>query len=145
MAGAVLQALPGAQPVLSKHGATRFELYRKDRVQCQNGREHLHEYRLTEFSKTRRVVATCCNTSVFLEFSNGHWLSLYGGLWPETSLPALEMRTMTRDRPQGVELPNDVPNAKTHTLSFMAKLLMAWAAMRFRTPQIDYVKGRIDT
>lgn len=140
-AGQILQALPGAPPVLDQKGATRFVLYRKDRVRCDAGENFLREHRLSAESPTRRVVATCCNTPMFLEFTNGHWLSMYGGLWPESTLPALELRTMTRERPEGVALPDDVPNPETHTVSFYVKLFRAWAAMRFRTPKIEYVQG----
>jgi hypothetical protein len=143
-AGRLLQSLPDAPPVLDKKGATRFVLYRKDRVRCGAGQDYLREHRLSEGSKTRRVVAICCNTPMFLEFTNGHWLSIYGGRWPEKSLPALEIRTMTRDRPEGVELPDDVPNPGTHTFSFYAKLFRAWAAMRFRAPKVDFVHGELD-
>lgn len=143
-AGQILQSLPDAPPVLDQKGATRFVIYRKDRVQCDAGQDFLREYRLTADSKTRRIVAICCNTAMFLEFTNGHWLSIYGGLWSETSLPTLEIRTMTRDRPEGVTLPDDVPNPKTHTVSFYAKLLRAWAAMGFRTPKIEYVHGTVE-
>lgn len=142
--GAFLQSLPGAPPVLDQNGATRFELYRKDKVRCEKGRDSLREHRLSKSSATRRVVATCCNTPIFLDFTHGHWLSIYGGLWPAASLPALGIRTMTRDRAAGVELPDDVPNPGTHTFSFYAKLLYAWAAMRFRTPKVEFVNGDLD-
>ncbi|WP_314410678.1 hypothetical protein [Pseudomonas kuykendallii] len=143
-AGAFLQSLPGAPSVLDNKASTRFVLYRKDRVWCEKGQSRLREYRLSEHSKTRRVVATCCNTPMFLDFTNGHWLSLYGGLWPVEALPALEIRTMTRDRPKGVELADDVPNPSTHTISFFAKLFGSWAAMRFRTPKVDFVNGDLN-
>ena len=140
-AGTLLQSLPGAPPALDRNGATRFVLYRKDKVRCEKGQERLREHRLSKSSKTRRVVAVCCNTFMFLEFTNGHWLSICGGLWPAASLPALQIRTMARDRPKGVELPDDVPNPDTHTFSFYAKLFRAWAAMRFRTPRVEFVNG----
>lgn len=143
-AGVLYQVLPGAHPTLDANAATRFVLYRKDKVRCEKGQVHLREHRLSKTSKTRRVIATCCNTPIFLEFTNGHWLSIYGGLWSPATLPPLETRTMTRDRPKGVELPDDVPNAETHTLSFYAKLFSAWAAMRFRTPKVDFVSGDLD-
>ena len=79
-AGAFLQSLPGAPPVLDQKGATRFVLYRKDRVRCERGQDCLREHRLSKDSKTRRVIAICCSTPMFLEFTNGHWLSIYGGL-----------------------------------------------------------------
>jgi len=139
-----LQALPGARPVADDKGATRFVLYRKDRVHCERGQEWLAEHRLTDSSKTRRVVATCCNTPMFLDFTQGHWLSIYGTLWPDGALPKLDLRTMTREAPAGVVLPDDVPNPKTHNAGFFARLIMAWAAMGFRVPKHDYVKGKLD-
>lgn len=143
-AGEFLQTLPNAPAVLDEKSATRFVLYRKDRVLCATGRKFLREHSLANDSKTRRVVAVCCNTPIFLEFAAGHWLSMYGGLWPTKDLPRLELRTMTRDRPQGVQLPKDVPNPDTHTIAFYAKLVGAWAAMGFKTPNIDFINGRLD-
>lgn len=134
-AGARLEALPSAPRVLDAKGATRFVLYRKDRVRFQTGGA-LKEFRLTPAAKTRRVVTACCHTPVFLEFQNGHWLSLYGCLWPEGTLPPLEMRTMTGDLPAGTVLPNDVPNARRQSAAFMFKLLGAWIAMGFKAPRI---------
>ena len=141
-AGSRLQTLPSAPAVLDSYGATRFVLYRKDRVGFAKGAELLKEFRLTPESKTRRVVASCCNTPVFLEFQGGHWLSLYACLWSKATLPALEMRTMTMDLPEGTVLPDDVPNARRQPLSFMVKLLGAWVAMGFRVPKVS-VNGEL--
>ena len=135
-AGARLQALSSTPPTLGPNGETRFVLYRKDRIRFVQGSENLREFRLAPGSKTRRVVASCCNTPVFLELQNGHWLSLYGGLWPAGTLPALEMRTMTIDLPADTVLPDDVPNAARQSVSFFVKLLGAWIAMGFRSPKI---------
>ena len=142
-AGETLQRLPGAPRILGEHGTTSFVLYRKDRVRFASGDEHLREHRLTPDAPTRRVVAACCNTPLFLEFKGGHWLSLYGGLWPAGALPRLQMRTMTSDLPDPAVLPDDVPNARTQSLSFFVKLLAAWIAMGFRTPQLPPMKGTI--
>jgi hypothetical protein len=81
-------------------------------------------------------VATCCNTPVFLDFEAGHWLSLYGSLWPAGSRPALQMRTMTEDIVDRSRLSDDVPNPKKHSLSFFIRLVCAWAAMGFRIPKV---------
>jgi hypothetical protein len=140
-AGTRLQTLSGAPPVLEANGGTRFVLYRKDRVRFLDGVERLAALRLTPEAKTRRVVATCCNTPVFLEFENGHRLSLYGCLWPEGTRPPLELRTMTSDLPDSAVLPDDVPNAKQQSFSFFAKLLGAWIAMGFRSPKITVGQG----
>jgi hypothetical protein len=137
-----LLALPHAPAFIEKNGGTRFVLYRKDRIHFTQGADLLKEFRLTPTSKTRRVVATCCNTPVFLEFHNGHWLSLYGCLWPAGALPPLELRTMTSDLPAGAMLDNKVPNAKQQSVSFFAKLLGAWIGMGFKVPKIS-VSGEI--
>jgi len=135
-AAARLEKLPCARSMLDPRGGTRFVLYRKDRVQFTAGTDQLKEFRLSTGAATRRVVATCCNTPVFLEFEGGHWLSLYGGLWPDGTLPPLEMRTMTGDLPDASVLPSDVPNLKRQSGVFFAKLLKAWIAMGFRSPRI---------
>lgn len=63
-AGARLEARPASPPFRETNGGTRFVLYRKDRVHFVGGAERLGELRLTPAAKTRRVVATCCNTAV---------------------------------------------------------------------------------
>ena len=142
-AGVGMQALPAATPVLETNGGTPFVLYRKDRVRFRKGTELLREFRLTPGAKTRRVVACCCNPPVFLEFQSGHWLSLYGCLWPDGTLPALELRTMTSDLPDGTRLSDDVPSGKRQSVAFFAKPLGAWIAMGFRSPKITIVNGEI--
>jgi hypothetical protein len=133
--------LPGGAKILGPHGETRFVLQRKDRVTLPPP-EAMAEHRLTPGSKTRRVVATCCNTPLFLEFQGGHWLSLYGSLWPEAQRPAAEMRTMAADLPDPFTLPDDIPNSRRQSPRFMWNLLTAWAAMGFRAPRIA-VAGKL--
>tara|TARA_R110002096_G_scaffold436100_2_gene667771 strand:- start:22052 stop:22468 length:417 start_codon:yes stop_codon:yes gene_type:complete len=129
---------------VDRNGGTPFILYRKDRIAALQGTEHLSEFRLTPKSKTRRVIATCCNTPVFLEFQGGHWLSLYGCLWPEGSAPPPDLRTMTSDLPADSSLPDDILNCKRQSGRFMLKLLGAWIAMGFRVPKITYVERALD-
>ena len=117
--------------------------YRKDRVRFVSGQEQMRAFRLKPDSPTRRVVAACCNTPLFTEFQGGHWLSLYGALWPAGTLPPPDVRTMTRDLPDPSVLPADVPNLKTHSGVFMWKLLWAWVAMGFRVPKIE-VAGELN-
>lgn len=133
-AGRRFEQLAQAPPVLDAQGGTGFVLHRKDRVRCVKGGERLEEHRLKPDSSTRRVIATCCHSPMFLEFSKGHWLSLYRDRLSEGA-PPLEMRVMTGDRRVGVELPGDIPNYKTHSGRFMWKLLGAWLAMGLRVPK----------
>ena len=131
-----LAALPGGRSVAGASGGTHYVMYRKDRVDFTGGADHLVGYRLTDRSHTRRVVAGCCNTPLFVEFQGGHWLSLYAGLWPDPIRPPATMRTMVSDLPPGQQLPNDLPNHRTQSVGFFLALLTAWAAMGFRTPKI---------
>jgi hypothetical protein len=91
------------------------------KVRCVRGGEWMEARRLKPESPTRRMVATCCNSVMFLDFTKGHWLTLYRDRLP--ALPPLEMRVMTADRREGVVLPEDVPNYATHSGKFMWKLL----------------------
>jgi hypothetical protein len=116
-AGRRLERLACAPPVLDADGGTSMVLYRKDRVQCVSGRQHLEEHRLKPESPTRRVVATCCNSAMFLDFTKGHWLSMYRNRFPAGALP------------------DDVPNHRVQSGAFMLKLVAAWMAMGFRRPR----------
>jgi hypothetical protein len=120
-AGKQLAALPGAETILDASDGTAFILFRKDRVRCLNGENLLAEHRLNATTTTRRVVATCCNTAMFLDFTRGHWISLYSARVPQA------YRQFT-------------PNK---SVLFVPKLMWAWLLMGFRTPKIDYVKGVI--
>jgi hypothetical protein len=122
-AGRQLEALAGAAPILNEDGGTAFILFRKDRVRCLRGDAHLSGHRLNPKSPTRRVVATCCNTAMFLDFTKGHWLSLYAARVP--------LGVGTRAY-------------KSNSGAFASRLLMSWAAMGFKRPRVDYVKGQID-
>ncbi len=140
-AGHAFEALPGAPAVVGADGGTPYVLVRKDRLTWLSGWDQLDEHRLTTESPTRRLVARCCNAPIALEFTKGHWLSVYSARIPEGQRPAAEMRTIVGDRPEGVELPDDIPNYRSPSGKFMWRLLTAWAAMGFRAPTIEATKG----
>ncbi len=138
-AGRQFEQLASAPPVLDLDGGTGVILYRKDRVRCVMGQEYLEERRLKPDSPTRRVLATCCNSAMFLDFTKGHWLSMFRNRFP-TGAPPLEMRVMTKERRVGVELADDLPNYSGHSGKFMLKLIAAWIAMGLRRPEITLGK-----
>ncbi len=143
-AAARFEQMPNGETLLDAHGGSRLVLYRKDRFDCPAGRDHLREYRLRADSPTRRVVATCCNSAMFLDFTKGHWIDVYGQRWLPHAMPQPELRTMTMDLEKGQPLPGDMPNARRQSFGFFVKLIRAWIAMRFKTPHIDFVKGTLD-
>jgi hypothetical protein len=139
-AGRRFEQLPAASPILDPGGGTDYLLYRKDRVHCVAGQEHLEEHRLKPESPTRRVLATCCNSAMFVDFTKGHWLTLYRNRFA-AGAPPVEVRVMTRDRRAGVALADDVPNSAGYPAKFMVRLMAAWIAMGLRRPEITWGKA----
>ncbi|NVJ06898.1 hypothetical protein HUW63_16810 [Myxococcus sp. AM001] len=124
-----IEALPDARPVLSPDGGTEYVLYRKDRVRCEQGAELLRPHKLQEQSGSHRVVATCCNTAMFLGFDRGpHWVSVYRARFQQPA-PPVEARVQTKFKPASVTLPTDVPSYPSYPLGFMLKLVGAQVAM----------------
>lgn len=140
-AGHGFETLPGAGAVVDTDGGTPYVLMRKDRLTWLSGSDQLDAHRLKPDSPTRRFVSRCCNSPIALEFTKGHWLSVYSARIPEGERPAAEMRTIVGDRPGGVELPGDIPNYRSPSGKFMWRLLTAWAAMGFRAPPIEATRG----
>jgi len=107
----------GAGPIIGTDGGVDYVLFRKDRVTLLRGKDHLADRRLTADAPTRRVVATCCHSPMFLDFAPGHWLSFYRSTLGEQA-PA--------------------PSMRTYTARFFLKLIGAWAAMGFRRPKLPF-------
>lgn len=123
-----IEALPNAPAVRDADGGSAYVLYRKDRVGYARGAELLRGHKLKATSPTRRVVATCCNTAMFLDFQKGHWISAYTARFHE-GLPPLDMRIGTKS--MAGQVPNDVPSSATFPLKFVGKLVAARIAMLF--------------
>ena len=138
-AGRQFELRTSAPPVLDSDSGTGFILYRKDRVRCMMGQRYLEEHRLKPDSATRRVIAKCCNSAMFLDFTKGHWLSMFRNRVP-TGAPPLEMRVMTKERRAGVELADDLPNYGGRSGKVMLKLIAAWIAMGFGRFEINLGK-----
>jgi len=126
-----IASLPGGHPVCGPDGGTELVLYRKDRVACSKGSGLLRGLKIGNESPTSRVVATCCDSPLYLDFEKGHWLSVYRAALRGT-VPPPEMRMQTKSRPAGSELPTDVPSYPGYPLKFVAKLLAARIAMLLR-------------
>ena len=125
----------GAPPTVHTDGGVDYTLYRKDRMRIALGAQHLREYRLKPESPTRRVVAGCCNSPMFLDFTPGHWLTIFRDRLPGTR-PKSQMLVMTKNKPEGAALPTDIPAYDTMPPGFMFRLIASWAAMGFRRPKI---------
>ncbi|MBW5799924.1 GFA family protein [Halomonas elongata] len=126
-----LERLPNAPKILDSAGGTAYLLYRKDRVRCPRGDEHLSDHKLKSTSPTSRVVASCCNTFMYLDFQRGHWLSMSRDRFVKDDWP-LQMRIQTRFKPEGSTLPDDAPSYSAYPFKLIGKLVAARIAMLFQ-------------
>jgi len=124
-----IENLPGAGSVRDADGGTAYILFRKDRIRCSRGADLLKGYKLTDTSRTNRVVARCCNSAMFMNFDKGpHWISAYRARFRGTLLP-LQMRICTKSRPEQDVLQSDVPNHPGYPVGLIFKLLTSRLAM----------------
>lgn len=125
-----LEALQGASPLMDADGGTELLLFRKDRVQCSKGRGLLSDHRLTDGSPTRRVVARCCNSAMFLDFQKGHWFSVYRSRFGDDA-PPIQLRIQTKYRPGNGAIASKIPEYKSYSLNFITRLMVARIGMLF--------------
>ena len=127
-----IELLANAPAVRDRDGGTNFVLFRKDRVKTTKGDALLKAYKLQAKSPTNRVVATCCNSAMVLNFDDSkHWVSMYRARF-DSEMPPVEMRICTKSKRPEVTLPTDVPSHSGYPAKFMLKLVAAAAAMLLR-------------
>ncbi|HET7838855.1 MAG TPA: hypothetical protein VFL04_03785, partial [Rectinemataceae bacterium] len=125
---AQIEALSGAPRILDGFGGTAYALYRKDRVRIIQGRELIVDQRIEGEKDTRRALASCCNSPLFLDFEPGHWLSLYQARF-DAPVPPAERRVQTRFMPPGRKPDDGLPLHRGFPLVMVWKLLATRIAM----------------
>jgi hypothetical protein len=124
-----IEALPGAPLVQARDGGTAYIVYRKDRVQTIEGASLLKALKLQSDSATNRVIASCCNAAMFLNFDDGkHWVDIYRER-AGADAPPLKMRVCTKFAPKDASVPAGVPGYARYPLPLIAKLIRAKFAM----------------
>ena len=124
----MLEALDGAAPVAEPDGGTHYLTYRDDRFSCVQGADLLQACQISPDAPTRRMVASCCNTAMFLKFSKGHWTSAYARRFAG-DIPLVEMRTQTQFRNSSLPLPDDAPSYRTFGPKLFWRLIISRIAM----------------
>ena len=75
-----LAATANSAPLAGADGGTEFMVFRRDRIACTRGADRLQAMRLTDASKTRRMIAGCCATPMYLAFDDKRpWVSAFRG------------------------------------------------------------------
>lgn len=128
----LIEALPGASPVLVDGGGSACVLYRKDRFDVARGEHLLAGIRLRPGTPTERMYATCCNSAMFTRFDSGpFWIPIYRARMVGHA-PPLQMRVNTRFAPDVSAIPTDVPQHSGIAPRFALQLTLAFARMLLR-------------
>ena len=123
-----IEALPNAAAFRDADGGTPILAYRDDRFRCAEGADLLVDYKLGAASPTRRVVASCCNSAMFLKYGPGFWTSAYRARFAGDPPPP-DMRIQTAQRRADGPLPRDSPGYRGMPARLLARMLAARVAM----------------
>jgi hypothetical protein len=127
--GRRIEALPHAPAVLEVDGGSAYVVYRKDRLRCTSGSDLLRPQRIRADSVTNRVLATCCNSAMYLNFDDGkHWVDIYRSR-VRGEAPPLQFRVCTRFRPDPGSAARDMPSFPGYPTRLLVPLLTARLAM----------------
>jgi hypothetical protein len=132
-AAACLADEHGVKNILDPYGGTEYVLHRKDSYSIVRGTGHLRPHRLREGSPTRRMIAICCGSPMYLAFDNAqHWITVYRKRFG-TSAPDVQSRIMTKFLPPGTDIPESPPSYKSFPV------LMIWHLV---TSRVQMALGR---
>ncbi|MEC7760516.1 MAG: hypothetical protein VX874_01230 [Pseudomonadota bacterium] len=112
--------------VADAEGGTFHILWRKDRLTCVAGSEHLAAHRLASNTPTDRVIATCCGTPMYLDRKGRPWVGLFADRVPEAIRPAPEMRVFAKDR---VETGQHADGVRTYAGYSRRMMIRRWRAI----------------
>ncbi|MFM5950807.1 MAG: DUF6151 family protein [Novosphingobium sp.] len=121
----------GKGPAISEpDGGTALCLIRDDQFTIEHGADLLKPHQLDPTSATCRMIASCCNSAIYLEFSDGRfWKSAMIGRILGTK-PPIEMRLCTKYRSSNLPWPDDAPRHAGFPLSAFARVGWQWLAMK---------------
>ncbi len=131
LAAKAIETLERAPRVTDAAGGTPLVLQRRDRMRITKGEEQLQDFRLSPTTPTRRRVAICCDTLMYLDFTKGHWVSVHRDRLAPGDQPPIEMRIQARYVAEGVRLPEGGRVYRKWPLRFIGRLLKAQMAMLF--------------
>jgi hypothetical protein len=118
----------------SADGGTEFMLFRRDRIACTRGAENLQAMRLTAASKTRRMIAGCCKTPMYVAFDDKRpWVSAFRASFGADA-PPVEMRICTRFRRSDDKANDGLPSHPGYPPAMIIRILAAWPLMLFSRP-----------
>ena len=129
-----LAASGNSPPLARADGGTEFMVFRRDRIACMRGAENLQAMRLTAATKTRRMVAGCCATPMYVSFDDKRpWVSAFRASFGAEA-PPVQMRICTRFRRAADKAKDDVPEHNGYPAAMILRVLAVWPRMLFSRP-----------
>jgi hypothetical protein len=129
-----LAASANSAPAASADGGTEFMLFRRDRIACTRGAHRLQAMRLTDASKTRRMIAGCCATPMYLAFDDKRpWVSAFRASFGADA-PPVEMRICARFRRSEEMAEDGLLSHPGYPPAMIVRILAAWPLMLFSRP-----------
>ncbi|HEY3621438.1 MAG TPA: DUF6151 family protein [Roseiarcus sp.] len=129
-----LAASANSAPAASADGGTEFMVFRRDRIACTRGAENLQAMRLTAATKTRRMIAGCCKTPMYVGFDDKKpWVSAFRASFGADA-PPVEMRICTRFRRADDKANDSLPSHPGYPPAMIFRILAAWPLMLFSRP-----------
>jgi hypothetical protein len=121
-------------PAASADGGTEFIVFRRDRVACTRGAENLEAMKLKAASKTRRMIAGCCKSPMYVGFEDKRpWVSAFRASFGADA-PQVEMRICTRFRRSEDNANDGLPSHPGYPPAMIVRILAAWPLMLFSRP-----------
>ena len=118
----------------STDGGTDFMVFRRDRLACTRGIDSLQVMKLMSVSKTRRMVAGCCVTPMYLAFEDKRpWVSAFRANFG-LDAPPVERRICTRFRRSEEKAVDGLASHSGYPPAMMARILSVWPLMLFSQP-----------
>jgi hypothetical protein len=118
----------------SDDGGSEFMVFRRDRIACTRGAENLEAMKLTAASKTRRMIAGCCATPMYVGFDDKKpWVSAFRASFGADA-PPVEMRICTRFRRAEDKAKDDLPEHAGYPAAMILRVLAVWPRMLFSRP-----------
>ncbi|WP_088307878.1 DUF6151 family protein [Novosphingobium sp. B 225] len=114
---------PGAAPAADEDGGTALTLFHRKRFTCTRGADRLEQVKLRSDSATFRMIATCCDSMMYLGFERGpFWVSTLCNRFIGP-VPPVEFRHMTRYRTSSFAYPDQAPRSKGFAPRFVGRTI----------------------
>jgi hypothetical protein len=127
-------ATANSAPLAGADGGTEFMVFRRDRIACTRGAENLQAMRLTDTTKTRRMIASCCATPMYVGFDDKKpWVSAFRARFGADA-PPVQMRICTRFRRSDGKTNDGLPEHPGYPAAMILRILAVWPRMLFSRP-----------